>query len=75
MRVRSRFAVYVAVVVVISVIVKPAEVVADVNTDAVTSHTDVETLLLRSCTKHHDCSKRPVVLTRHEERLSATDCC
>jgi len=72
--------VYVAVVVIISVIVKPAEVrsdvVADVNADTlIASHTDVETFLLRSCSKHAECSKCRVVLTRNEERLSAADCC
>ena len=80
MRVGSRFSVYVAVVVIIPLTVKPAEVrsnvVADVNADTVTgSHTDVETFLLRRCRKHAECSKSRVVLARQEERLSAADCC
>ena len=80
MRVGSRFSVYVAVVVIIPLTVKRADVrsdvVADVNADTlIASHTDVETFLLRSCSKHAECSKSRVVLARQEERLSAADCC
>jgi len=73
----SQFSVDV-VLVITSVTVKPAElrvdVVSDVNTDTLTvSHTDVETFLLRRCSKHPECSKSRVILARQEEWLSAAD--
>ena len=76
----SQFSVDVVVLVITSVIVKPAElridVVSDVNTDTLTvSHTHVETFLLCRCRKHAECSKRRVVLARQKERLSPADCC
>ena len=80
MRVGSRLSVDIAVVVIVSVIVNPAElrldVVADVNSDTATvPHTDVHTVLLRSCSEHSERSRRSVVIARHEERLSPADCC
>ena len=74
----SQFSVDVVVLVITSVTVKPAELridaVADVNTDTLTvSHTDVETFLLRRCSKHPECSKSRVILARQEEWLSAAD--